>query len=181
MIEPLQYISGRLTYLAETSNTSQEVKDGQPSQSPNLAFFDTDIEQSFTPTPSDPLHLPSPGRSSTGCQSKSSTPSVEEGRNSLGKVFTFGRCSGKPWTKFSRVPTPKAKPPPSFESSCFSADGGTLILWDRSCVHSSIVPTPDGPESIWMWNWNKFDVPYVKYVAGGGNILAAISKVSYNL
>jgi hypothetical protein len=187
MIEPLQYLSGRLTSLAETSNASQELEDPQPPQlpepsqlpeppqppnPPNPASSDTDIEPPFPPTPPFPLTpLLSSRRSSTGHQSTSTTQSAKEKRNLLKKFFTFDMGS-------SEVAAPKAKPPPTLQSYCFSADGKTLILWDKSHVYSSVIPTRDDPESLSMWNWNRFDAPGVMHVAGGEKKVAAISKVS---
>lgn len=235
MIEPLQYLSGRLRQLTETSNTSQipeNLRTAEPSttpqssqapraswasqsshgsqdseavqnissarysrgshsslnsQNPGLVrhstanhpisvepFSDSDMEPPLPLTLLAGTLLPrSPRRVSTGSQSTSTTPSVNENRSIIWKGPWFGRGSGEKQMKAATVATPKVKPRSGFQSYCFSADGKMLILWNRfeECVYTSIIPSQDS-----AWIWNKFKVMGVAFMSGGGNRVAVVSK-----
>jgi hypothetical protein len=139
---------------------------------------DTDTELSFPPNPSPSSPLPISPKTSLTDQSIPSDSTVSTNGESKW-TFPFRRSSNNAPKQASRDSDLKAKSKPVFQSFCFSADGKTLILWNKSKdhVYTSVIPARDGPESFEMWDWKKFFVPCATLVAGGRARVAAISKV----
>jgi hypothetical protein len=54
-----------------------------------------------------------------------------------------------------------------------------LILWSKNgdFVYASNIPENASTEENLTWNWQRFSAPGVQLVAGGGGLIAVVSKV----
>ncbi|CAG8959037.1 hypothetical protein HYFRA_00012198 [Hymenoscyphus fraxineus] len=135
---------------------------------------------SSNPQPSSPSSsvFPSPIRISSDVDDSASTKTTNtSARLKVGALFKNRRKSSTISKESALEATTKRD---VLKSYCFSSDGKMLILWNSRSTHvyCSVIPTTDGPESVMMWEWFKFETKsaYVDLVAGGEQRVAVISK-----
>jgi hypothetical protein len=95
----------------------------------------------------------------------------------LPRIFSLGKSKEGPnssqSTKAPRLP----------KSYCFSADGKTLILWNRGQDYIFATTIPEeaseaSRESNLSWDWKRYTASKVRLVVAGGTRLAAVCHVS---
>jgi hypothetical protein len=180
-VEPLDELSEAVKQIIDRSLETQDLTPSGPAHDgiDRVMTEPSSIEPQRSSSLSSMPQPPSADSQSTDDTVPSNSSSKEK-RLSIRKVFSFGQGSYNDEPKLSKTKIASESLP---KSHSFSADGEMIILWTvrSNSIFASFVPEVNSSLAGSTLRARRYTVEDVRQVAGGGNLIAAVSGVCPSL